>query len=79
MPTEKKIMTSKSAFEISSDQKVHLVSAANKIGKLSWPVEENPGTTECIQYCIVKYRVCNTVLYCIGSDEVIKGSEKADN
>ena len=31
-------MTSKSAFEISSDQKVHLVSAANKIGKFSWPV-----------------------------------------
>ena len=30
-------MTSKSAFEISSDQKVHLVSAANKIGKFSWP------------------------------------------
>ena len=30
-------MTSKSAFEISSDQKVHLVSAANKIGKFCWP------------------------------------------
>ena len=34
---QKKIMTSKSAFEISSDQKVHLVSAANKIGKFCWP------------------------------------------
>ena len=30
-------MTSKSAFEISSDQKVHLGSAATKIGKFSWP------------------------------------------
>ena len=30
-------MTSKIAFEISSDQKVHLVSAANKIGKFCWP------------------------------------------
>ena len=34
-------MTSKSAFEISSDQKVHLVSAANKIGKFSWPAVNN--------------------------------------
>ena len=33
-------MTSKSAFEISSDQKVHLVSAANKIGKFCWPAED---------------------------------------
>ena len=38
-------MTSKSAFEISSDQKVHLVSAANKIGKFSWPGIRNK---ECI-------------------------------
>ena len=34
-------MTSKSAFEISSDQKVHLVSAANKIGKFCWPASNN--------------------------------------
>ena len=40
-------MTSKSAFEISSDQKVHLVSAANKIGKFSWPVLEYREDIEC--------------------------------
>ena len=33
-------MTSKSAFEISSDQKVHLGSAATKIGKFCRPGDE---------------------------------------
>ena len=33
-------MTSKSAFEISSDQKVHLGSAATKIGKFCRPAQD---------------------------------------